>query len=1011
MNRLMVFSAIYLILACLGPVLGFYALRLYPKGAVNRIFFAATICLTLWALGLSVAVVAPDAQSAALWSRVAAAGHVSIYSLMLHFVLLLIGSRRLPDEKWLLIPLYLPAAVLMYALVLSPGVARLSGHYEFTAGGWFRSGAPTVYDTLFQAYALMMVLGGLGLLWRWGRGSDRPEIRKQAWVLTASFAAAFVLGPLADALNRTFFRLPVPPTTPIFFLIPVTGIFFCVNRYHFMKPPEAERGAHILNDRLHRMVFRIAAFGLILGGMALFLLEYFWWNTGNHALTILASVILVALGIALMAVERMGKGYERLEVMLIAASLTVTPILIINMAHLGGMTIWAFPLMLVVCSLVFNSNILLLASAVSLLFGQAYLWGVVPQVTVMVDARTYAGRGIVVLAILAAAYFVHQVYLIRLRDGAAQSGIQSLISAIAGSFSQADRDSAPERMRQLVDQLAEFFEASTALACAVEEDFVELTGIRIACAGRENPPQERMALCMERWEEYRQRLMESPAEAAAQLSDPGARLRAEPWLIIPVFMGLKPVAFLYVEASRRGMAWRDDQLAPLPFISRVLSGAMEKLSSEARIQFMAYYDALTQLPNRQLFHDRAEQAIHLARRNNTALAVLFLDLDYFKSINDTMGHEGGDILIQEISRELKKTLRKTDTIARFGGDEFVILLNNIADVTHISGVADKVMEIFQKPILIKAQEVFITASAGVSVFPVDGEDAETLIKHADIAMYTAKEKGKNQYAFCSDNMKERVEYRVNLANSLYRALERGELRVYYQPQIDLNSERITGLEALLRWFHPEMGVIPPSAFIPLAEQTGLINSIGAWVLETATRQVALWKAQGLGTLRIAVNLSVAQLRTPGLVARVAGILGRTGIDPAQVELEITESATMREPDYIIRVLSDLKALGVTISIDDFGTEYSSLNRLKILPVDKLKMDIQFVRGIDKSPKDQAIAVVIMNLAKNLNLKLVAEGVESSSQLNFLKQRMCDEVQGFYYFKPMPAEEIEKILRG
>jgi predicted signal transduction protein with EAL and GGDEF domain len=375
-----------------------------------------------------------------------------------------------------------------------------------------------------------------------------------------------------------------------------------------------------------------------------------------------------------------------------------------------------------------------------------------------------------------------------------------------------------------------------------------------------------------------------------------------------------------------------------------------------------------------------------------------------------MGHEDGDLLIQAVGRKLTETLRKTDTIARFGGDEFLILINNVEDAENISKVADKVMDIFQNPFMVRDQEIFITASAGISVFPADGEDAQTLIKHADIAMYTAKEKGKNQYAFCSSNMKQLVEYRVNLSNNLYHALDRSELKVYYQPQIDLATEQIVGMEALLRWFQPESGMIPPMEFIPLAEQTGLINSIGAWVLESACLQAARWEAANLGALRVAVNLSVVQLRNPGLVEQVADILKRTGVNPAQVELEITESTTMREPDYIIRVLSELKALGVTISIDDFGIEYSSLNRLKMLPVDKLKMDIQFVRGIDKSPKDQAITVVIMNLAKNLNLKLVAEGVESLTQLNFLRNRMCDEVQGFYYFRPMPPEEIEKILR-
>jgi len=995
MNPPMVFSAVYLVLAGLGPVLGYYALRPGPKDAAGRVLCAAAIGLTLWTLGLSVAVAAPGGQ-AAPWLRLAGFGRVGAYALTAHFALISTGAGR-RSERWALTFIYLCAAALACALMLPPGA------------GAFGAAA----DALLQAFKLLTVGWSVARLMRRGREGDRPEACREARVL-ALFTAAVLPGAAFDALNGARFHLPLPPLEPLLFLLPAAGVLLRARKIPLREPSLPGRGEAIPDDSLRRTASRVAAAGLISGGTLLVALECLWRAGETSALIVLSGAVLAALGAALLAAERRGSGYGRLEMFLIAASLAVTPLITVGRVSLGGMTIWAFPLMLVVCALAFNFNGLLVAAAASLLFGQAYLWGVAPAVGVLVDGRTYAGRSIVALTVLAAAEFARRMYRRQIRDSAVQAEIHGLISAIAGSFSQADRQNAPEKVRQLVDQLSEFYQTPNALVCAVEEDFAELTGIRVAGAGRTDPPPECVARCIRRWEAFRrERLPEGSAEAAARLNGPGdrTRIRTDGWLIVPFFMGLKPVAFLYVEAGPGADPWRDDQLVPLPFIARVLSGAMEKLGNEARIQFMAYYDALTRLPNRQLFSDRADQAIHLARRNSTALAVMFLDLDYFKSINDAIGHEGGDSLILEVSQALRETLRKTDTIARFGGDEFVILITNIADADHIARVADKVMEIFHRPVQIRGQEVFITASAGVSVFPADGEDAQTLIKHADIAMYTAKEKGKNQYAFCSANMKERVEYRVNLANSLYRALERGELRVYYQPQVNLSTGRISGVEALLRWVHPKLGMIPPSEFIPLAEQTGLINSIGAWVLETAARQAAVWKAQGLGDLRVAVNLSVAQMRAPGLVRQVAGILKSAGVDPAQVELEITESTSMREPDYIIGVLGDLKALGVTLSIDDFGTEYSSLNRLKILPVDRLKMDVQFVRGIDKSPKDRAIAVVIMDLAKSLNLKLVAEGVETRSQLDFLKERMCDEVQGFYYYRPMPADEVEKVLRG
>lgn len=996
MNRLIDLSAIYLILASLSPAVGLYAFRLRPKGALNQLFFAITLCLMFWALGFSVVVVAPSESAAALWTKIAAVGCVGIYGAMLHFSLLLTGHAKLLGSKWFPPLLYLPAAAYLYAFVFSPGVAGAVYHFRYTSAGWVRSTGLTAYDALFHVYCAASMVASMALFLRWKRSDGKPEVRRQANLLIAAFAIPLCLNGCARFAPHLH-GSPLPLT------IPAAGILYCIGRFHLLKPPAPGADERILNDGLHRMAFRVAAAALIAGGAMLFSLEYFWWGGEDPALTVVASGLPVALGVILLVVERADKGYHQLERLLTFAALVLAPILDINLIGLGGYTGWAFPLLLTLCALVFNSNDMLFCSAISMLLGQVYLWGAAPERFILIDARTYLSRGMILVAILAVAYCIHRVYLLRLAENAAQARAQSLISSVVSSFSQATGDSFQGKMRELLDQLREYFQAETVTACALDAEFTLLTGIKaLSAGGREAPPGE-VGAELKRWEQYRLTLKGPDGP----LCPPAA---GEPWLIIPVFMGSKPAAFLYAEAADEGARWRDSQLATLPFISRVVSGAMEHLTSEARVRFMAYYDALTALPNRQLFQDRADQAIHVARRNGTVLGILFLDMDSFKAINDTMGHEGGDLLIQAVGRKLTEALRKTDTIARFGGDEFLVLVNNIESAENISKVADKVMDIFRNPFTVREQEIFITASAGISVFPADGEDAQTLIKHADIAMYIAKEKGKNQYAFCSSNMKELVEYRVNLSNNLYRALDRCELKVYYQPQVDLATERIVGMEALLRWFQPGCGMIPPREFIPLAEQTGLINSIGAWVLESACRQAARWREGNIGDLRVAVNLSVVQLRNPGLVEQVADILRRTGVNPAQVELEITESTTMREPDYIIGVLGDLKALGVTISIDDFGIEYSSLNRLKMLPVDRLKMDIQFVRGIDMSEKDQAIAVVIMNLAKNLNLKLVAEGVESQTQLNFLRNRMCDEVQGFYYFRPMPPEELEEVLR-
>ena len=437
----------------------------------------------------------------------------------------------------------------------------------------------------------------------------------------------------------------------------------------------------------------------------------------------------------------------------------------------------------------------------------------------------------------------------------------------------------------------------------------------------------------------------------------------------------------------------------------------EKERIQEKITHLAYHDHLTGLPNKLLFTDRLRQAIFLARRTDKSLGVIFVDLDEFKMINDTMGHDQGDELLKEVAVRISGSIRGEDTVCRAGGDEFIILIQNISDMEDMQRVARKITECFNETYRLKGQEFNITASIGVSMYPVDGEDVDTLIKNADIAMYKAKASGKNRFVMCTPLMKEEVIETVTLTNSLYRALERDELFLLYQPQVGGDTGKITGVEALIRWNHPELGLVPPSSFIHLAEKTGLIISIGEWVLRTACRQNKAWHSAGLPHIRMAVNLSLQQLQSPDIACRVENILTETALDPEYLELEITESIAMKESEDLIEVLNIFKKQGISISIDDFGTEYSSLSRLKKLPVDRIKIAMSFIHGISESEKDEAITKAIIVLAKNLGIKTIAEGVETEQQRTFLNQRMCDEIQGFYYYRPMPPEEIEELLRS
>lgn len=436
----------------------------------------------------------------------------------------------------------------------------------------------------------------------------------------------------------------------------------------------------------------------------------------------------------------------------------------------------------------------------------------------------------------------------------------------------------------------------------------------------------------------------------------------------------------------------------------------ERKLSEERVQYLATHDPLTALPNRFMFSEILNLAIDSAHRYKRKLAVLFIDLDRFKNINDTLGHDAGDILLKETAARLRQCLRTSDVVARLGGDEFVILVQEVAEPDQAIRVAQKVLSAAIKPMNILGQECRVTASVGICMYPDDAPDEQGLMKNADIAMYRAKDEGKNNYQFYSADIKQRSLERLTLENNLRRALERSEFFLHYQAKRNLQSGAITGVEALLRWQHPDLGTVSPAQFIPLAEETGLIVPIGAWVLKTACDQNVSWQQQGLPALCMAVNLSVRQFYDEGLVRTVATTLESSGMKPELLELEITEGMVMQDADRAIRILREIKKLGVRLAIDDFGVGYSSLAQIKRFPIDTLKVDGSFIRDIPGNTEDRAITEAIIAMGKTLSLTVIAEGVETQEQETFLRDHSCDESQGFYFSRPIEPEQFAALVR-
>lgn len=1012
-------SLILFIAFCIYAFWVMYTLNLGGKRDLRVVFFVLCLLMCVWTLCLSITNSAPNYEVALFWRRMAALAEGPVYGVLLHYFLVLTGKSELLNKRWIYLPLYLPGVLIAFVFGVVPELALQQYNLIESPVGWVNVPVNNWWNWCFNIYYIVFAVIGLVLLWQWGRSSRDPDNKRQAYLLMASFALAFILGTLTDTdlIANSYMSLHLPQLAPVFGLLPLMTIFYFMKRYGLMVSAVSrmdEVDKILSADNLAKL-FQILSLTFIYGGLLHFAARYYF-NQEPFASAFSFSLIFLIIAALLQIIQRVPIG-DNLKEILFVLSVSI-PLLFITLRFVeyASITVWAITFIVLIASILFEKQRIIVLSGIVGLITLILVWIQAPTVFVLVEGSDHMGRiGILVLAFILA-YYVNRLLIRRLDEIRDRMRLQKMISQISADFISATESNLGEKITDMLRLCREGFQVE-------QSYFIQLLPeLRTFAWGGEGvEPADDLALALVTgdfpWWRTQMRKNEVVYISDRETMPPeAAREKAmleqqniKSLFAIPVTKQEKTLGVLLFASKNSMSAWREDHDELLRILANLLTEAMARVEAEKEINYLAYYDGRTGLPNRTLFINRLEQSIHLARRLEKLIGVVFLDLDSFKAVNDTIGHDGGDEMLKKVAERLSRSLRKSDTVARFGGDEFVISLNHISRVEDIKKIADNIMKTFAQPFKINGQEFFISASAGIAIFPVDGEEADILIKNADLAMYASKNKGKNQYTLCSPEMKEDMLKRMRLINGLYRALERNEMVLYYQPQMSVKTGEIIGIEALIRWNHPELGMIPPSTFIPLAEQTGLIKPIGQWVLQTACRQNKEWRDKGLPPLRIAVNLSVEQFRDPDLVDTVARVLEETGLEPEYLELEITESATSYDPDYIIPVLHELKKLGVSIAIDDFGTEYSSLSRLKVLPVDRIKIDMQFVQSITESDKDEAIARTVVQLAKNLRLHVTAEGVETERQFQFFGSQNCDEVQGFYFFKPMPAAEVETVL--
>jgi diguanylate cyclase (GGDEF)-like protein len=976
------FSLLFYIAFSVYSLFGSYVLLINSRNRTNRMFFLVCLSLVIWTFSFSIANSANSYETVVFWRRVSAFGWGILYSFLLHYTLLFTHSNGGKKINWKYGLLYIPAFINIYIFGIS---SNAENKYQFikTNVGWVNMSKNSIWDYYFNVYYLSFGIASLAILILWSIKASKPEEKKQGFIQVISFSINFLLGSFSDVIFNTYTTINTPQLAPVFAIIPISAIFYATKKYGLMvkdKEKKAEPGKILSQVNLDR-IFNIVSIIYFISGLLCYVTPHFLQhNKMDISSGIFISLLCYFTSMLIQLVKFLKVKEVIKEDFFIAIIVLSLMCITLFFMKYASITVWAAPFIIIIISVLFNRKKILLFLGTASVLVEIVIWIHFSSITTHIDSADYIGRIFILSIGIACAAFVNRIYITRLEENERQIKQQKILSKISSGFVEVNENNIDEKIVYMLKMVGEYFNADEVFIFEFDKQQIKYS-----------------------WKEYNLSTICKELQG-----DEGVEEKKYSIVNVPIKQDGEMIATLGLYWENGNMAVTSDELDMLYILENMLSNAMKKIQSEKEMRFMAYYDALTGLPNRKLFNEQLQHIIIDAGLKNTKVGVIFIDIDSFKYVNDTMGHNVGDLMLKHVAKQLLTDVEGKGIVARFGGDEFLIGIECVDNV-EIEKYVKKILQSFKQPIYLQMQEFFVSLSIGISVCPEDGRTCEELIKNADLSMYASKARGKNQFTICSKAMKDDVLDKSVLTNRLFKALEKEELLIYYQPQVNVQTRKIVGVEALLRWYIKDRGVISPSIFIPIAEHTGLIHPIGEWVLENACKQWKVWTDKYHIPLRMAVNLSVEQFRKAELPDNFARILKATGMDPKSLELEVTESVAVQEAELVEKTMENLKQLGAQIAIDDFGTEYSSLNRIKTLPVDRIKIDMQFVRGILPGNKDEAITKVIIQLAKSLELEVIAEGVERENQYEFFKENGCDEIQGYYFYPPMTSSELEKVL--
>ncbi|MDN5306689.1 MAG: hypothetical protein PWP16_52 [Eubacteriaceae bacterium] len=1013
-----VLAIIFFLTSVLYVFLGLFVLYFNPKTFWNHLFVVLLLLATIWSMGAAFSIHSGSAESSLMWHQVSKLAGSLFFIVFLDLTLQHINSsRKIKINRFVL---YLPGMIaFLYIIFQSPEI-----NFALSQWGFIDTNQVVLLNAGIKFYSMVYFFAGIALLWGYVFRQQNPVTKKKSAIVVLSLILFFLMNVTIQATLRLKYGVSMTQLTPVLFFFPLLIICLLLGKLNPLNSRQRNLQEIIVGGLSRKAIANLISLAFFIGGILNIFIFYFLYKINSYQTLLIRSLLFMVAAFSIQVVNKLKIEEQYKDVLTSLITGILMPLITISFARYGAVSVWAFSFILLLPLLIFREKLLLIIISVSTMLTQLIVWFLAPDVIVNINAGDYLARIMIYILFISMAVLLNKLFVNRIDESRNKIRMQELVAQVSTDCIGASSNNFNERITTLLHKVGEYFLVDHAYICVFDEknktysvisEYINKNiNIKITKEQIQSVPINDKHWRMEK-------ILNNEVFVSSDLSllpdfvnqeiNEGELSDIKSQIIIPISAKDQVIGFWGMNTRNRLFNWTNDHIYFSKLLANILGDTLTRVSSEKEINQMAYYDQVTGLPNRTLFEDYLYFEMIRLEMLDSGLAVFFLDLDSFKTVNDTVGHTIGDELLKSVGKKLTSVLSKNDVVSRFSGDEFVMMVKGISNEADATPIARKLMQVFYEPFVLKGQSFYVTACTGIAIYPGDGKEPGTLIMNADIARFKAKELGRNQYYLCSDLIKNEAMKKNQITNLLYRSLEREELFLQYQPQVSLKNECIVGVEALLRWDNLEMGRISPEVLIPLAERTGLINPIGDWILKTACQQAKDWQNKGLPEIIMAVNISASQFKNPNFVESVKAVLLETKLDPKTLELEITESTAIQEFNDIVSKLRELEEFGLSISIDDFGSEYSSLGRLKNLPITRLKMDKQFIDDVGYNKKDQEIAKAIINLGKSLDLKIIAEGVEDENQKIFLEDTLCDEIQGYYYYRPLDPQILEKILGG